>query len=358
MKENASVTAFVPSPFASFPGITVTFVNGRIVSDRFINSIIYRTFRETIGGEFKSPVVLDIVVDPNEVDINVHPSKMEVRFNKPQLILTLIKDAMTKAIHSFREERINDVKEDMPGEIHEKKPEYAISEDGLIHGKLKAFSTESESSSVIIDHIGSGEYRQESFYDLKIKDYKVHGTVFGVYIVVESKDRLIFLDQHASHERITFHKLQKNAANKSGLSQLLIVPFVIKMSPKELSIMEEFRGFLSEAGFVIEKFDEESAILRAVPALGFEADWELTIKELVGELENYGEGYAVNEKLLSLLAVTACRASVKSNDLLSEKEIAQLIDDVNNSQTLTCPHGRPFFFILKKSDIEKQVNRR
>ncbi len=352
----SKVTAFVPSPFASFPGISVVFVNDRIVSDRLINSVIYRTFREVIGGEFKSPVVLEIKLDPAEVDINVHPSKMEVRFHDQKKIITLIKDAITGAFHSFREEGI---KPSTPDFISEKKPEYKVDTDGLIHGGLTSFKKENlEKREVVIDTIVPFEIEQSSFYDLKIKDYKILGTVFGVYIVVESEDRLIFLDQHASHERITFCRLKKNCENKSGLSQLMIIPSIIKMSPKELSILEEASELLSNAGFVVEKFDEESAILRAVPALGFDANWENVVKELAGELENYGETFVLNEKLLSMLAVTACRSSVKSNDLLSRKEIEQLINDVNESNTLTCPHGRPFFHIIKKSDLEKQVKRK
>jgi len=283
---------------------------------------------------------------------------MEVRFQDPKLIMETIRESITKAVHSFREQD-EDRNTVVPGMICEREPRYSISkEDGFIHGKLGSDKTVMIENSPVFTNIETGDLIQESFYDLKIKDYKVIGTAFGVYIIVESKDRLIFLDQHASHERVTFYRLQLSTKNKSGLSQLLIVPVIIKMSSKELSIMEEASDFFNEVGFVIEKFDDESAIMRAIPALGFDADWESTVKELIGELENYGEGYSLNDKLLSLLAVTACRSSVKSNDLISEKEIEQLIDDVNKSNVVTCPHGRPFFFVLKKNEMEKQVNRR
>ncbi len=365
-RNGVTVTVFIPSPFSSFPGISATSVNNRIVSDRFINSIIFKTLRETIGGEFKSPVILNIDTDLKEVDINVHPSKMEVRFHDTPLIFSLVRETVANALLSFREDSKEekfpvysqkDLKEKEDhhyDSVREKQPGYITRKNGLVHGKIEKH----RELNIFDRDYETIEPSQESFYDLQMKDYRIVGTVFGVYIVIESKDKLIFLDQHASHERITFNRLVNNARDRSGLSQLLIVPVIIKMSPKELSIMEEIISSLSEAGFIIEKFDDESAILRAVPAIGFDADWETIIKELIGELENYGEGRAFEEKILSLLAVTACRASVKCNDTLSDKEIKQLIEDINNSKTLTCPHGRPFFFVMNRHYIEKQVNRK
>jgi DNA mismatch repair protein MutL len=336
-RNGISVTAHVPSPFESPVSLTSVSVNGRIVNDRVINGAILRTFREQIGGEFRSPVVILLEVQNGVVDINVHPSKLEVRFRDPFLISEVISNSITGALKSFRPvEKI----ETQSGQTVEGVP-MTISDKG---------APESYSGEIFTPE-------NENLFEMKIRNYKKLGVLFGVYQIIEMTDRVIFLDQHASHERITFTALKKVSELKSGMSQMLIAPIIVALSDIEKDIINSNIILFSNAGFLIEQFDESSVAVRAVPAIGFDADWAGVVREMAGELENYSSSGVLEEMFLSRLATAACRSSVKRNDLLTPLEIDSLIEDINNSESLTCPHGRPFFFSMSRNEFEKKVKR-
>ncbi|HNW81586.1 MAG TPA: DNA mismatch repair endonuclease MutL [bacterium] len=346
--DEATVEAFVPTPFEQVPAISVVSVNNRIVTDRQINSAIFKTFREIIGGDFKSPVVLFLKTVPGFTDINVHPSKLEVRFVKPSLIFELIGNSIAEALNSFRSNTgtENEFKYDSlrtAGNILSSQPSFVAENQNIFeYGKETAESNSENDPS----------------YSYKFRDYKKIGIVFGVYQIIETKDSVIFLDLHASHERITFTKLTGIISLKNGLSQVLTAPQIIKVSPSELAEFNEHTALFNENGFSIENFDENSLIMRSVPALGFDTDWNGTVKEILGQMINEGSTDILNEKFLYFIASIACRSSVKRNDHLSDIEIDFLINDINNSTVLTCPHGRPFFFVISRNEFEKRVQRR
>ncbi|MBP5407085.1 DNA mismatch repair endonuclease MutL [bacterium] len=403
-----SVRVFVPAPTESVPNHSVMTVNGRIVSDRAVNSAVFGTFRETIGGEFRSPVMLFITTDPGFVDVNVHPAKLEVRFVNTGLVTALIKEAIIESLHSIRGRResseitevtipvsVENTQVPQNQEAGEPvKPELnrnGVGNDGLIHGKITAQPKRDavfpaligerssriyekpflrrdeipkyvpvsqscvESDRIVVPEI---EPERENLFSMKLRDYKKIGVVFGVYLVLEMKDKIVFLDQHAAHERITYTRLQNAVSMKNGLSQELIAPLLIKLSSSEIATLEENGERFRESGFVIDVFDETSATLRATPALGFETDWVKVIKEMLGELASYGDSFEMKQFFMSHLAQKACKASVRRNDVLADEEIDVLIDAVNKSDFISCPHGRPFFFIMTKNEFEKKVQRR
>ena len=411
-----SVTAFVPSPLETVPGHSVTTVNGRIVSDRAVNSAVFGTFREAVGGEFKSPVMLFIKTDPHFVDVNVHPAKLEVRFLNTALVASLIREAIIAALQNIRGGKenenkadtvsaqnlfYNEVSQDMSKTIPDENPAKPfnngdlLENDGLVHGKISikpateagftgsniSYESRRQLKPFIIEErtapYSAGRYEPENhertefaeqtyvpepehgnLFGMKIRDYKKIGVVFGVYLVLEMKDKIVFLDQHAAHERITYTRLKKALSMNNGLSQELISPLLIRLSPTEAATLEENRDKFTKAGFVIDLFDESSAALRATPALGFETDWEKVIKEILGEFSEYAGSQEMEQFFVSHLSQTACKASVRRNDVLPDEEIDALVDAVNKSDFLSCPHGRPFFFTMTKNEFEKKVQRR
>jgi len=409
-QNTVSVHAFIPSPLESVPNHSVITVNGRIVSDRAVNSAVFSTFREAVGGEFKSPVMLFIKTDPHFVDVNVHPAKLEVRFLNTSLVTSLIREAMLKAIQSIRDCRKNEAETEpkpsqnpLPKQVSQDSENHgntdntakpslnAVQEknDGFVHGKIpgkpasnagfrtyvyepvpknyvnpfkirenEPLYTPAKQENEIPEQTYIPEPEHGNLFGMKIRDYKKIGVVFGVYLVIEMKDKIVFLDQHAAHERITYTRLKKALSMNNGLSQELITPLLIRLSPTEAATLEENQDKFRTAGFVIDLFDESSATLRATPALGFETDWEKVVKEILGEFSEYAGSQEMEQFFVSHLSQTACKASVRRNDLLADEEIDALIDAVNKSDFLSCPHGRPFFFVMTKNEFEKKVQRR
>lgn len=404
-EDGLTVQAYIPSPTESVPAHSVVTVNGRVVSDKTVNKAIVNIFRDTIGGSFKSPVMLFITANPELVDINVHPAKLEVRFLNPASVANLIKNAISQALLSIRVSAENDkkdetmhsenlystkVSEKIENTISEEPLFYApfVKKGDLIKGKIvpkpaseKGFSERiyvpnpikpliiadsgelfaeknNEKKSVSGTNSYCPDPDRENLFSMKLRNYKKIGVVFGVYLVLEMQDKIVFLDQHAAHERITFTALQKAVSMNNGLSQELISPILIRLSPTEAATLEENGEKFRKSGFIIDIFDESSATLRATPALGFETNWEKVIKEMLGELVNYSDSFEMEKFFLSHLAQKACKSSVRRNDVLADEEIDVLIDAVNKSDFISCPHGRPFFFVMTKNEFEKKVQRR
>ena len=404
-EDGLTVQAYIPSPTESVPAHSVVTVNGRVVSDKTVNKPIVNIFRDTIGGSFKSPVMLFITANPELVDINVHPAKLEVRFLNPASVANLIKNAISQALLSIRVSAENDkkdetmhsenlystkVSEKIENTISEEPLFYApfVKKGDLIKGKIvpkpaseKGFSERiyvpnpikpliiadsgelfaeknNEKKSVSGTNSYCPDPDRENLFSMKLRNYKKIGVVFGVYLVLEMQDKIVFLDQHAAHERITFTALQKAVSMNNGLSQELISPILIRLSPTEAATLEENGEKFRKSGFIIDIFDESSATLRATPALGFETNWEKVIKEMLGELVNYSDSFEMEKFFLSHLAQKACKSSVRRNDVLADEEIDVLIDAVNKSDFISCPHGRPFFFVMTKNEFEKKVQRR
>ncbi len=354
------ITVGVGTPFATFSGPSIVTVNGRIINDRRLNGVVYRTFRETVGGAFSAPFALFLELDPQTVDVNVHPAKLEVRFSEERALFAHIERLLKQALSSFRDS-------DSVFEKGSHSPLTSKTNTGT-DTATRFHRTTTDTNAVFPEFLKEQEPNlinrpvptvpQQDEFAIHFSNYKVHGTAFGLYLLVEMNDNLYLIDQHASHERITFNKMKEITARQSGLSQMFITPEPIQLSPEELIILREQHALFSQLGFVIEPFDESSALLRGVPALEMQTEWVPLIKEMLGELKHNGETSAFDEQFLGFIATKACHASVRHNDTLSPQQIEALLSDINNSQELTCPHGRPFFFKISRQDIEKQVERR
>lgn len=358
---------FIKSENSGSYGNNIFSVNGRIVSDRKVNAIIYKVQRKFLGGENNLSVALFIEIEPKLVDVNVHPAKLEIRFREERTVFDIIRNLLAELLETIRESTVKSdqfdyktsdralnaelsfVKEKGVTAFPEiRKPTFypPFNEEHLNEEKpLKRAITENLTISESFD------------LDVKFTNYKIVGTLFSLYIVLEMGDEVYFIDQHASHERIIYRNLVNSMKVKSGISQLTLQPLVVKLSSTDIIAWRENRAYFEEAGFISEQFDDETVLLRGVPAIGKELDWSLLFAEMISEIAELGITSAWDDKFLSMIATMACRKAVKRNDYLTNEEIDELVKDINSSETLTCPHGRPFFVKMTKNDFEKGVNR-
>lgn len=402
------VRAFVPDPTAGIQALSVVAVNRRIISDRLVNAAILKTLKEAVGGEFRTSIVIFIDCDPSFVDVNVHPTKQEVRFRDTNLIAHLIRSSITAAFANLRTACEEPEKPFEPQPLPEKRESAASSEevksgkvempvnlaasaDGFIHGKIgfknttqiktniyeKEEPAEKCSEPIHPQHDAVAqreeryipklpERRQEPpaqttlqpLFSMRIENYKKIGVLFGVYLILEVENGVIFLDQHAAHERMTYNRLRSIYTDSEKLSQLLISPIMVKVSPSEKVVLEENLDKFTALAFDISLLDDSTAVLRATPAIGFETDWEKLIKGMLGEISEYGHSEEFDDFLLSHIAQRACKTSVRRNDILHDADIDALVGMINKSDWLTCPHGRPFFFTMSRNEFEKRVQRK
>jgi len=376
--EGVKIDLFLGTPLKTFAGGSLISVNNRIVSDRKINAVIYKVSRETIGPNYRATFTLKIDAPHDKVDVNVHPSKLEIRFRDEQKILRQIDELIRSAILTFREGAQSQSFQTPPSYNTSSNTNSYTPSSGYNNSsnsnsfinkpfsRQNEFFTENRDRDIFINENLENEIPEDSLsetieqpaiFNTSFSNYKIVGTLFNLYIIIEMSNKVYFIDQHASHERITYMKLVNLMEKKSGLSQMRIHGEIVKLSPREIEAFNENRDVFNKAGFVIENFDEDSIVIRGVPAIADEANWPELVKDMVVEFSDKSISSAWDDKFLSIIATKACHSSVRHNDKLKDEEISALIEDINRSEILTCPHGRPFFFSMDIKEFEKRVQR-
>jgi DNA mismatch repair protein MutL len=189
--------------------------------------------------------------------------------------------------------------------------------------------------------------------------YAVLGQIQGTYILCEGKGSLVFIDQHAAHERILFEKFKRKFENGSVISEKLLLPILIELSAEESCTLDSAGEALKEIGFEIEPAGERLFAIRSVPSFIDPKDPKEMVRGILEELsflEKEGRG---KETILTLLVTLACHSAVRGNSMLRREEIDKLVEDLTPFHaSTTCPHGRPIFFFFPLDELKKQFKRK
>ena len=199
----------------------------------------------------------------------------------------------------------------------------------------------------------------EDIPDYQKQPYKIIGIVFNTYIIIEMKNEMYIIDQHAAHERILYEKVKKNYySNTSRDSQMLLLPDIITLTHKEMDIAKDNMDMFEKAGFTLEEFGENTIKLTGVPTVCIDLDTKELFLETLDEINTVART-AKQEKEEKFIATVACKAAVKANMALDEKEVESLMDKLLSlPNPFTCPHGRPTAIKMTKYDIEKKFARK
>ena len=409
-----SLTGFIVSPRYSRSNRTyqTLFVNGRFVENYLISSAIQGAYEPFLmKGRF--PIfVLGLRVDPEIVDVNIHPTKTEVRFQNPNEIFAFVLSAIKEALQnqdmiaSFDNKKIDEFQftqtelqsyDNKQGFRHIpivdlepmskkegksfKDVNDSVKKIDQQERKINEVKIETEKSKtktpdflnitieeeipinkrggpIFFDQSATSErnflQKQDKFISASIKDeMKIFGTLFKTYILVEYDEKLYFIDQHAGHERILFDKLIKQVENQKILKQPLLINFELKLSSKEKAMFEDVREALSKLGFDI--VEEEGRIqISAVPLVLSSISLNEFVDDVMRDHEIWNK--TASDLLKERLAQYACKHAVKAGDSLSNEAIASLLEDVRKG-VLLCPHGRPIIVEMTKRDLEKLFKR-
>ena len=201
-------------------------------------------------------------------------------------------------------------------------------------------------------------FEEDSKYSLK-PAYKFIGIAFNTYIIIEMKDELYIIDQHAAHERIMYEKIKKNYYNNANKdSQLMLLPDVITLTHKEMGIFRDNREMFKKAGFIVEEFGENTVKLSGVPDILLDLETKELFLEALDEINTVART-AKQEIEEKFIATVACKAAVKAHMVLNKEEVEKLLDELLLlPNPFTCPHGRPTAIRMTKNDIEKKFSRR
>ena len=314
------------------------FVNGRYVRNILLSRSVEQAYRTLIPSDRYPIAVLFISIDPKEVDVNVHPTKREVRFLKTNEVLEAVSSSVRNVLSSIMEVRGKDFGMEAGIEVGSGKLEKIVDDQlpiSNIHTGILAQN--------LTSNIRGSEFIVSDIQPL-IPVYQHKET----YIVATDGVDLVLIDQHAAHERVLYDKLCAKESDALKMQSLLIPENMI-FSHAEAQIIEEKLDYLKSLGFEIESFGKDNFLLRSTPSILTGTAPKEVLLDLIPELSS-----PLEQKQERILKFMACHGAVKAGDKLSREEMDHLIRDLYKTQNpLTCPHGRPTMIKFSQADLEK-----
>ena len=355
----------------------ISIVNGRVCDNQNISSAITTVYAQYLMKRNYPVTVLSIELSPSKIDVNVHPTKAEVRFSEGNQVFSAVYHAIKNAVEGDIEERriqfetIHDEAEqpiDNPisGFFSDQIEEKTIDEPSVetstremfsfgSKDSLETFHEESAIERSIKENYRKMRERAETQSELSETRelYRIIGQVFGTYLLLEQKDRFIIVDQHAAVERLRYDKLLSAYHSGSIAVQPLLYPMTIEVNPNEYQIVESKLDSLKEIGIELVPFGNDSFKLSAIPQILSEIDINSLIKHILSDRPEK-EDTIICERL----AYAACRSSIKGNTYLTSEQIDELMKVYfKEGLPVQCPHGRPVYHIYTKRDLETLFKR-
>lgn len=385
------------------------FVNNRFVKNKTVTAAIDEAYKTIIMKNKFAFCVLKIDINPLMIDVNVHPNKMEIKFSEEgelfRSVYHTINNALTKDIilpefktvnkqvelvphiDNFKQNilKTSDYKfynktDDESNHISKPNIQYEPnnkSEPNIQYGPnnksvLNADCQTNSKPEITVDY--GNDIHEENKTDLLVsedppesennKDYfeqlLEEGTIIGqgfmTYIIIQLGEQLVFIDQHAAHERIRFEELVHQYENAQLHGQNLLTPEIVEVSPKEKILIKAEKEFISSLGFEYEDFGQNSIMIRQVPLKNFEYSPAMLFKEIIDKIDSMGDRAKAQAK--EILYDIACKGAIKANKKLDNQEILQILRGLADLKTATtCPHGRPIILKMTKYFIEKEFKR-
>jgi DNA mismatch repair protein MutL len=338
------------------------FVNGRPVRDKILLGAVRGAYADVLHGDRHPVVALFLTLDPREVDVNVHPAKTEVRFRDSGLVRALmvrsLQDALgTGARRSATTGATRLVSFARPSRGVRSHTSWRGSAAPLHHGFAEAAQEAFAHFEPSADARPSLTPVASDLLDkpLGAARAQVHET----YIVAQTRDGLVIVDQHAAHERLVYEKL-KSAMERDGLArQILLVPAVVELGADNAAALLERAEDLAKMGLVIEAFGTGAVLVREQPALLGDTDIEALVKDLAEHVAEWDAALPLERRLLAVASSMSCHGSVRAGRRLKPDEMNALLREMEATDYAgQCNHGRPTYIELKLTDIEKLFGRR
>ena len=325
------------------------FVNNRPVKDRNLIGALRGAYKGLIEHNRFPVAVLFLDILSQDVDINVHPAKVEVRFKDSGKVRSIIVSGVRKALEKAG---LNTASEISNALIDKMSFDEQVINDNSNNINLQNINL--SPSSRFAENIDSESFNNQRTYPLGSAIAQAHGT----YIISETENGLILIDQHAAHERIVLEKIREGFLNSNIQKQILLIPEVVELSGDHFEVIIKYKDSLIKLGLVIEEFDNNAIVIREHPAILDKVNFSILIKDIAEEIIDFGSEFVLSERLDNICGNMACHSSIRSGRLLLTSEMNALLREMevtpNSSQ---CNHGRPTFIKLSVTDIEKLFGR-
>lgn len=350
------------SGYISYPEATksnrnsiTTLVNGRVIKNNELNKIITECYHTYIPKDKYPIIVLNIDVDPILIDINIHPTKMDIKFSKMDALKELVSSLIEKRLKELTliptvAVRDNYSVSEVKQQIKEEKTKEKIEVEEKVYEELTLDFTIQEEKKEYL------EEKEEPIPEYRIKEMIPRGIVYLTYIIAENEDGMYIIDQHAAAERINYEKVLNSLKTEVKVFDLL-VPIKIELSQPEFLIVKENFNQLEEYGFNVEEFGLNTIIIRSHPNWIPEDISEDCIRKVVDIIADKKK-FDFDQFVWRMASTMACRMSIKANDYISYEDQVWLLNELRKCENpFTCPHGRPTIITYTKLDLEKLFKR-
>lgn len=364
------------------------FINGRYVKSNILSRAIEEAYKSFLM-QHQYPFTVLYFTFFSELDVNVHPTKMELRFDNNNEIYIELCDtiyailshkemipevpvdstpAPKKIVHEYKEpipepfekRRINEVRAAESRSVYGQSVTSAVKDYSAIEPAAKAPETSSacEPAQIVTGTQQTlGDYDKVFLTESSKKQFSIIGQLFKTYWLIEFEDKLYIIDQHAAHEKVLYEKTMARLANKDFTSQRISPPIVMTLDAKESEMLEKYRPQIEQFGYEVEHFGGKEYMISAIPDNLFNIDMKDLFIEMLDDFSNT-TGRQTPDIITEKVASMSCKAAVKGNDKLTLPEINELIDELLSlDNPYNCPHGRPTIISMSKYEIEKKFKR-
>jgi DNA mismatch repair protein MutL len=333
------------------------FVNGRPVKDRLLVGAVRGAYADFLARDRHPALALFLECDPAFVDVNVHPAKTEVRFRDAGLVRGLIVGALKAALAQAGQRASTTVAGAALAAFQRQAPNVSslpptISQRGEGFAEGAVLFAEAAALSAKVEAVDDNP---STDYPLGLARAQLHET----YVVAQTADGIVIVDQHAAHERLVYERMKKALAHGGIARQPLLIPEIVEMDPAEVTRVAARAGELAELGLVVEPFGPDALMVREVPAMLGRLDAKGLLRDLADEIAESGNALSLKERLEEVAGTLACHTSVRAGRRLNAEEMNALLREMESTpHSGQCNHGRPTYVELKLADIEKLFGRR
>lgn len=364
------------------------FINGRYVKSNILSRAIEEAYKSFLM-QHQYPFTVLYFTFFSELDVNVHPTKMELRFDNNNEIYVELCDtiyailsrkemipevpvdstpAPKKIVHEYKEpipepfekRRINEVRAAESRSVYGQSVTSAVKDYSAIEPAVKTpkTSTAYEPAQVVTGTQQTlGDYDKVFLTESAKKQFSIIGQLFKTYWLIEFEDKLYIIDQHAAHEKVLYEKTMARLANKDFTSQRISPPIVMTLDARESEMLDKYRPQIEQFGYEVEHFGGKEYMISAIPDNLFNIDMKDLFIEMLDDFSN-ATGRQTPDIITEKVASMSCKAAVKGNDKLTLPEINKLIDELLSlDNPYNCPHGRPTIISMSKYEIEKKFKR-
>ncbi len=333
------------------------FVNGRIVKDRTIAHAVIDAYAAATARERSPEAHLFIEMPPDTVDVNVHPTKAEVRFRHQSLVHEVVRRAVQDAIGGggAPELRLAPTAGSEAGAV-------TIGLPSLLSGwsPAAAWTAQGPTGQVGMPAVQPppGALPAGSLAEIALKPLIPLGQFRSTFIIAVDDDGVAIIDQHVAHERVLYERMSARLTEGALESQRLLTPIIMEMPPEASGALLAHGDQLRRCGFEVEEFGPTSVRVDAMPALLSREQGTAALKALSADLEGLGGAAPVGEHLRNMAATMACHAAVKANDPLTHEKMVHILEELRQTAYSTvCPHGRPVMLRISRREVEKNFQR-